>query len=154
MASGTVESLLNAIYPVGAIYMSVNSMNPGTLFGGTWEQIKDTFLLSAGDTYAAGTTGGEAAHTLTAAEAAQKAISIASSGGHKHDVIFKYDSKQTASGTAKLSPYTSGSQSSTNVCIINDDTGKHTHSITGENATAAHNNMPPYLAVYVWKRIA
>lgn len=60
--------LYDKIYPIGAIYMSINSTDPGTLFGGTWERIKDTFLLSAGDTYSAGATGGEATHTLTVDE--------------------------------------------------------------------------------------
>ena len=62
------KALLNAIYPVGSIYMSVNSTSPATLFGGTWERIKDRFLLAAGDAYAAGGTGGEATHTLTEGE--------------------------------------------------------------------------------------
>ena len=51
------------IYPVGSIYISAASTSPATLFGGTWEQIKDTFLLAAGDTYTAGETVGEAEHT-------------------------------------------------------------------------------------------
>ena len=57
--------MLDNIYPVGSIYMSVNSTNPGTLFGGTWAQIQDRFLLACGSTYANGATGGEATHTLT-----------------------------------------------------------------------------------------
>lgn len=56
------------IYPIGSIYMSVNNLNPSEVFGGTWEQIKDKFLLSSGDNYDLGDTGGEATHTLTAAE--------------------------------------------------------------------------------------
>ena len=62
------KSVIDMVYPVGAIYMSVNSTNPASLFGGTWEQIKDRFLLSAGDSYSAGSTGGEAEHTLTYGE--------------------------------------------------------------------------------------
>ena len=61
-------ALLNKIYPIGAIYMSVDSTDPGTFIGGTWEQIEDTFLLSAGTTYTAGDTGGEATHTMTVDE--------------------------------------------------------------------------------------
>jgi microcystin-dependent protein len=57
-----------SIYPVGSIYMSVNNVNPSTIFGGTWEQIKDKFLLACGDTYNNGATGGEATHTLNANE--------------------------------------------------------------------------------------
>lgn len=49
-------------YPVGAIYLSVTDVNPAALFGGTWERIGGRFLLGADRTYAAGSTGGEAAH--------------------------------------------------------------------------------------------
>lgn len=59
-----VQDLVSILYPVGSIYMSTNSTNPKDLFGiGEWEQIKDTFLMSAGNTYGAGTIGGTASHT-------------------------------------------------------------------------------------------
>lgn len=45
----TKQELIDLIYPVGSIYISVNSVSPATLFGGTWEQIQDRFLLSAGN---------------------------------------------------------------------------------------------------------
>lgn len=48
--------------PIGSVYISVSSTNPSTYFGGTWEQIKDKFLLCCGNTYTAGSTGGEATH--------------------------------------------------------------------------------------------
>lgn len=51
------------IYPIGSIYMSVNDTNPSLVFGGTWQQIKDRFLLASGDTYDNGQTGGSATHT-------------------------------------------------------------------------------------------
>lgn len=51
------------IYPVGSIYMSVNATDPGRLFGGAWERIKERFLLGAGDTHTAGSTGGSSTHT-------------------------------------------------------------------------------------------
>ena len=63
------SSLLDLIYPVGSYYWSSNSTNPGTIFGGTWEQIKDKFVLAVGDTYTTvDVTGGEATHTLTVNE--------------------------------------------------------------------------------------
>lgn len=55
-------------FPIGSIYLSVNSTSPASLFGGTWEKIKDKFLLSSGDTYTNGAIGGEATHTLTIEE--------------------------------------------------------------------------------------
>ena len=56
--------LLNLVYPVGSIYWSSNDTDPGTLFGGTWQQIKDMFVLAAGDSYSVNATGGEKTHTL------------------------------------------------------------------------------------------
>lgn len=138
MASGTTKSLLNAIYPVGAIYMSVNSTNPGTLFGGTWEQIKDTFLLSAGDTYAAGTTGGEATHKLTVSEMPN----------HGHGIRFKNAWTATGTGT--------GNWLNNAAYFYGDNTQYRDIEgmVNWEGGGGAHNNMPPYLAVYVWKRTA
>ena len=46
-------------WPVGSIYLSVTSTSPTTLFGGTWVQLKDRFLLGAGSTYTHGNTGGQ-----------------------------------------------------------------------------------------------
>lgn len=59
------KNIFDMIYPVGSIYISVNTVNPSVLFGGTWEPIQDRFLLGTGSTYSAGSTGGETNHTLT-----------------------------------------------------------------------------------------
>lgn len=125
--------ILEAVYPVGSIYMSVNSTSPATLFGGTWKAIQGKFLLGAdGNTYKAGNTGGEAAHTLTENEMPS----------HKHSIWFPNDG---------------GEQSAE---IGYPDTGsKNTYyaeasKTSGTGGGAAHNNMPPYLAVYIWKRTA
>lgn len=118
------------LYPVGSIYMSVNSTNPSNYFGGTWEQIKDRFLLACGNTYSNGVTGGEATHTLTVAEMPS----------HKHTAW-------TAQG---------GSWARETVCCGNTTTRNAADydSISYTGGSQAHNNMPPYLAVYVWKRVA
>ena len=127
-------------YPVGSIYISVNDTNPGTLFGGTWEQINDRFLLACGSTYEAGSTGGEATVSLQVnnlpphdhTERLPESFRIsanAGSGGYVSDA------------TNPKTPYAGGTYSSS------VKTG-----ITGGGQ--AHNNMPPYLAVYVWKRTA
>lgn len=60
-----VSELLDLFYPVGSIYTSTKNTNPAATLGGTWTQIKDRFLLCAGDSYSAGTTGGSATHTHT-----------------------------------------------------------------------------------------
>ena len=56
----TLAEIMLKIYPVGAVYISVNSTSPASLFGGTWESISGRFLLGADNTYTAGSTGGEA----------------------------------------------------------------------------------------------
>lgn len=56
-AEQTANNIFSLVYPVGSVYMSVDAADPAGLFGGTWERIKDTFLLAAGDAYAAGSTG-------------------------------------------------------------------------------------------------
>lgn len=128
-----VSTVLDKVYPVGSIYMSVNSTNPKTLFGGTWVQIKDRFLLAAGTTYKAGATGGEAAHTLTASEMPS----------HNHAVYYP---NAGAADHSAPGNYPDGPSDSTYYAI-----GSYTSSAGGGTA---HNNMPPYLSVYVWKRTA
>lgn len=133
-----IQQLINAmwskIYPVGSIYISTVSTSPSTLFGGTWEQIKDTFLLAAGSTYAAGTTGGEATHTLTVNEMPS----------HSH-----YQKRYWGSSGSANQAYTWGTEfTEAHAYGSQIDT---THSTGG---SGPHNNMPPYLAVYVWKRTA
>lgn len=130
------------IYPVGSIYMSVNNTNPGTLFGGTWARIKDTFLLSAGDTYTAGATGGEATHTLKANELPK--------------ITSYFDIRAWGSGNPITvgTNYTSGNGSKMNNFPTNSTSvtsQRVTHTFGSGNA---HNNMPPYLVVYVWQRTA
>lgn len=174
------EQLANigkTVYPVGSIYISVTDTSPASLFGGTWEQLKDKFLLAAGDTYTAGSTGGEAVHTLTANEMPVHSHglnnhthgipslsgSTNSAGVHNHGVPFAW---------ADISPQGGGSDKRMS-CVGNwwsgtNDNGAHSHSVTTNSSTtggnsgnttntgsgAAHNNMPPYLAVYAWKRVA
>lgn len=57
--------LMKLVYPVGSLYWSSNNTNPSQLFGGTWSQIKDKFILSAGNTYKNNNVGGSATVTLT-----------------------------------------------------------------------------------------
>ena len=105
-------------YPVGSIYMSANNINPSNFFGGTWEQIKDKFLLACGTTYKNGATGGN--------------------NTHKHTFSLK--------GTKDYVLNTWGCH------IVSASSVDGTSSATF--STSTDSNMPPYLAVYVWKRTA
>ena len=129
------KTLLDIIYPVGSIYMSSQSTDPGTLFGGTWTRIKDTFVLAAGDTYAAGTTGGEAKHTL----------SVSEMPAHSHAIYSGYgDIVSDVSDAYRYQTWGSNARGW--------KTGNlGTNSIGGGTA---HNNMPPYITRYMWERTA
>lgn len=121
-------------YPVGAIYHSTNATSPASIFGGTWEQLKDRFLLGAGNTYDVGATGGEATHQLTVTEMPNHSHRTTSTGG-SGNVYFSEGSKSV------------WIQSSTFTPTYTDNTGN-------AGSSQPHNNMPPYLAVYMWKRVA
>lgn len=153
-------------YPVGSIYMSVNSTSPADLFGGTWDAMPAGRVLLAqgksqwGTTYAAGSTGGEATHTLTINEMAP----------HKHDASATSSNVNGSITVGRLqNAGSSGAFSHTNqsnaYCGNTDWGGSITTfnlnssfapniSINSTGGGAAHNNMQPYLAVYMWKRTA
>ena len=125
--------VLDNVYPVGSIYMNVNSTNPGTLFGGTWEQIQGRFLLGMSSSYPAGSQGGEAEHTLTISELPN----------HTHSIIAYSESGNDYS------------DSDANLSFTYNTTKKGWSGRTGSvGNNQAHNNMPPYLSVYIWKRTA
>lgn len=214
------KTMFETLYPVGSIYMSINSTNPSVFFGGTWEQIEDTFLLCAGDTYLAGSTGGEATHVLTEAELPSHVHNVGahshglnghthSVGGHSHGLNGHTHSIPSRGGSTNWTgdhSHSMGSDYSNNGGKSNAYTfwynrtlqtrwtstnGGHSHSITQNSGTTggnsgstanssafntggnsgttanssafnsgaagsgtAHNNMPPYTTVYIWKRTA
>ena len=116
-------------FPIGYIYLSATSIDPSTYFGGKWEQIKDRFLLTAGSTYTAGKTGGSATHKLTVNEMPS----------HTHQYLLSYGGNDPASGF---------NYGNTLAGTFDASFSKS----AGWNQ--AHNNMPPYLVVYAWKRVS
>lgn len=132
------KSLLDMMYPVGSIYLSVSGTDPQTLFGGTWARLENVFLLAAGAKHAAGSTGGEESHTLTEDEIAP----------HKHAMAYAPESSASSTGFS----YGIAAGSATNSAG-----GRGYASNLGTFSAGGgqpHNNMPPYLAVYTWKRTA
>ena len=154
-----------AAHPVGSYYWSSESTDPSTLFGGTWEQVKDRFVLAAGDSYAVGATGGEATHTLAEAEMPSHkhyAYDDPTSQGSNFFVAWGVDGAKDWSGTrvtsktwGSASGYTKeqwGEQGPDMVNQLFAYQANRTTSSTGGGA--AHNNMPPYIVAYCWKRTA
>ena len=162
-------NFIDMIYPVGSIYMSVNNVNPSILFGGYWEQIKDKFLLSAGENYSGGSTGGSSTVSLTKSQMPRHTHT---QNQHQHKVnrtdgqFVTRDGTKTAgigekgasSGTHHYSPSIAsddnwwGTEYTANTTATNQYTGG-TDSTQSESNGSAHENMPPYLVVYIWKRI-
>ena len=179
---------IDDVYPVGSIYMSVTATSPQTLFGGTWQQLTDTFLYASAtaDTNSTTATAGESTHSLTSSEmprhthtqnshnhtqnshyhgcgdsrafvtqkssytgdVGEKSIKQGTSGTAFTTVAF--NSNDNWYGTENTSGATATNQSQTATNKYTGGTG------TSESASngSAHNNMPPYMKVYMWKRTA
>ena len=121
-------------YPVGAIYISVNSTSPASLFGGTWEVINDRFLLAGSAAhYKYGSTGGAATVTLTKDQMPQHQ--------HQFSRVPITDLELSAGNNFYAE------RSTTTGKLVNQNTET-------QGSNKAHNNMPPYLSVYMWKRTA
>lgn len=145
----TPDTLFNMVYPVGSIYMSVNEVNPTTLFGGTWEKIEDRFLLGTSSSRRAGDTGGSWTYTLSQENIPQyKLGDIPAVVPHSH---VKWDNggvrgttvgqatteKPGATGSSQI---TSGSQ--------------YGWSIYSNGGGQAFTVIQPFMAVNIWKRTA
>ena len=132
--AGLKAALVDAIYPIGSIYITAVSTSPETLFGGTWVRIEDRFILAAGSSYPAGTTGGAATHKHTAP--------IGYNTGNSFLGISFVQGEETVDVTGAYAYYANAM--STGYGKANWRLGK----------TDAISNLPPYMAVYVWKRTA
>lgn len=170
-ASGAINNsdVVNYVYPVGSIYMSVNNTSPATLFGGTWTQLKDRFLLGAGSSYTNGNTGGAATHThptgdftLTTSHIPAHTHGSKTLTGTLQSVLVDDGSGQTISFTGVCSGTTprqrSWSGTTGNAIRKVTITATHTHNSVGSGTAHNHGNteagssLPPYLVVYMWKR--
>lgn len=124
----------NYVFPVGSLYLAMNHTSPAVLFGGTWTRIEDKFLLGAASSDAVGATGGESEHTLTVDEMpshTHSAWTTSSSGGTYRGVLHDYTNDEGAGAAYKAM-----------------------NNIRYTGGGAAHNNMPPYIRVSIWQRIA
>ena len=131
---------LHNYYPVGSIYTTTSdNVSPALTFGGTWEQIKDVFLLAAGDTYAAGSTGGSA----DAVVVLHDHIEYGTNTGGTDDYKMAYISDTGTDYGVYYEP-DGATVGSKGVFVRTADAG----------VDGTGKNMPPYLTVYMWKRIA
>ena len=151
---------LQAVYPVGSIYMSVNNVSPSVLFGfGVWEKIEDKFLLGSGTTYENGSTGGSAdsvvvSHNHTQNSHTHKALS------NRRFVVVGEGANWGYSGKIKIGTgenttayYYVHSTENTGGIIEHTETAEASPTINSTGESGTNKNMPPYLAVNIWMRI-
>lgn len=155
-----VQVAILRAHPVGSLYWSSRNVSPQELFGGVWERVKDKFILAAGDAYEAGSTGGEAAHTLSAREMPW----------HGHNTCLWNVIDGTSATAKEWSNYgaTFADKTSWGGLQPRDLTWAFNSvpiaaqngygDINGRTDSAGnsepHNNMPPFETYYCWKRIA
>lgn len=129
-------NLLELLYPVGSLYFSVASESPASEIGGTWTAVENAFLMGASELHGVLETGGEEEHTLTVDEmpshnhswrGVNSTAGVSNQSGNYPFDIYE-DKKDNWPGTASFIGKTGGGQ--------------------------AHNNLPPYLAVFIWYRTA
>lgn len=126
-------------YKVGDIIVTKSTENPSAKFGGQWELLKDRFLLGAGGEYSLASTGGEKEHTLT----------INEMPSHNHTMI------NLVKGAMAISNHPSFSSLGTSETDPNDTTDHKSNRNMARNGNdKPHNNMPPYIAVYIWEKIS
>lgn len=170
--SGSSKAL--EYYPVGAIYMSVDETDPSEIFGGSWEKISDRFLLASG-TRDAEDEGGEAEVTLTGAQSGVPAHTHGMAHTHKHthrlgpdgnrkvpalEDSNSWSAGKVASGSTTSKSYLNKEANDTLYYAVQTDADStaasksNTDNNTASGAAEAHNNMPPYMVVNMWKRVA
>lgn len=139
------SALLDKIYPVGCIYQSASSTSPASFLGGTWEQIKDRFILAAGDAYAAGNTGGSPTHTHDVSGDASIGVSQNTTA---------YDS--TGSILSTKFPFSLYAHTHEPDSAFDRSNAFYSTLTCAKTKGTANeqSNIPPYVAMYVWKRIA
>lgn len=139
-----INALVQKLHPVGSWYFSTVATNPVDIFGfGTWQLITDRFLVGAGNSYFSGAMGGEAVHTLTAAELPT----------HQHNVLSGTLGGNNGNYKFMLSSQSMYGTYDGQYGVITDD-----RFITAASSVYCgnqpHNNIPPYYAIYMWVRTA
>lgn len=131
-SGGVLANLIGFIaHPIGSYYWSEKPTDPSQIFGGRWERVKDKFVYAAGYK-SVGTTGGEQYHTLTIDEIPK----------HRHTVVASSSSGSDYSSSGASMSFT-----------YNSSTKGYSGYTSNMGDGDSHNNMPPYIVAYCWKRI-
>lgn len=137
-----ISQITDKAYPIGSIYMSVNDVNPSELFGGEWEQIQGRFLLASGD------LTDENDNILAT-------YNVGDTDGNKDAVVVSHSHSLTEGGNAlSIDSNTAETTSGFSQGNLWGNTNKRRSSIASNGVSGTDKNMPPYIAVNMWKRIA
>lgn len=154
----TNQNIVDLIYPIGSIYLTLNQTNPAILFGGEWEQIKDKFLIGAGDSHNSGNNYGSNTKNLSHTHAVQDhTLTIAEIPSHDHNIEVKFYGGANSSYSlqwgngAWQGPYNNalGAADITST----GGGGAHNHGNTTSQLSSTFDITPASVAVYIWKRI-
>lgn len=132
------NALLNA-HPVGSYYWSSSSTDPSRLFGGTWERVKDKFILALGDTGNAGDTGGNSSHNLDISNIYAQ-VNPTGGGMNYQNAGKSFSTNYAVTGAGGTKAGTSNTNTNAGIAI------------TG--TLSSGDNLPPYEKAYCWKRTA
>ena len=166
-----IQQIFDLIYPIGSYYMSSDSANPSTKFGGTWEQITDRMIMAAGSTYAVGTTGGAASHTHTSAAHIDEIPAHTGhldpgarpsnvQNGNPNNGAFLHYKNNITGYTSSGNNYGWIVQYGNEAYPATESRGggaSHSHGDTGFTTpgnTGSASNLPPYIVAYIWRRTA
>ena len=150
----TMQTIIDTIYPVGSLYMSVNNLDPTTLFGGKWERFAkgkavvgvdedDTDFSISEKTY------GEKSHKLVVNEMPSHTHSMANGGAHKHDIRYRAVGRQDGGYWTPIG----APDINTTTTSFTATSGEHKHTINSTGGNLAHNNIQPSITCYIWKRV-
>ena len=153
------EAIMNRLYPVGTIYETTEATNPGELFTGTWEKIEGKFLIGANSTYVLGTTGGTASHTHTMAHTHSRGNLTAAINMDSNYIRSVWST--STSGTNAVTSWKNNARKTVSGGNVDNSAtqseGTPVYGNTGAasvSTTSSVSNIPPYLAINIWKRIA
>lgn len=150
----SLQTIIDTIYPVGSLYMSVNNLEPATLFGGKWERWgkgKTIVGVDENDTDFATSekTLGEKSHKLIVNEMPAHTHTMANGGAHKHDVRYRAVGRQDGGYWTPIG----ATDINTTTTAFTTTSGEHKHTINSTGGNLAHNNIQPSITCYIWKRV-
>lgn len=154
----SLEDIVDTIYPIGSIYMSVNNVSPNILFGGEWISWGNGRCVVGVDATQTEfenveQLGGEKTHQLSIAEMPVHTHNV-SGGNHKHTYTGFIQCSVSGSSTYTAIAHKKYTADGTNTPPSMNSSGSHSHTVENTGSGNSHNNLQPYITCFMWKRVA